>query len=316
MLNSIFRGGNRFIGYVILTLIFVGGIVLSILEPVIPYDSVTSIRWLDITMVGCLTIASGVFLNRFLIQNKFIGINNIAPGFLLILFLTGLPNQADQIEIVGSVLLIIQLVRKFISLHNTTNNFISVFEIGVIIGVIALIAPQFSGIVLLTIVGLTLVKTYSWRDFVLPLLGIGFVIFLKGVVNFLFDKPIDLFSLIQLEFFKPKLKANMNISQIILSGITAIEFLFIYKLFNVIESKNIRERVHYWLWIWLSIFLLFSMLFMQSPVNKTELILLIGLPAAVFSKEFLDAPMKVWQKDLVVFLLIAFVLVLRIMPFF
>jgi len=316
MLNSILRGGNRIIGYEILFVIFAGGILLSFLEPVISYDSFTSIKWLDIIIVAFLSLFSGLFLNSFLIQNKFIGINNIAPGFLLILFLTGLPNQASQVEIVASVFLIILLIQKFISLHNTTNNFLSVFEIGVILGIIASITPQFSGIVFLTIVGLTLVKTYSWRDFIIPILGVCFVIFLKGVFNFLVDKPIDLFTLIKFNFHKPALNAKMNISQMVLLGITAIEFLFIYKLFNVIESKNIRERVHYWLWIWLSIFLLFSLLFMQSTINKIELILLIGLPASIFSKEFFDAPIKKWQKDLTILVLILSILSLRVIPFF
>jgi len=313
MLNSIFRGGNRIIGYGILSLIFLTGILLSFLEPIVSYNSFTSIRWLDITIVGLVSLFSGLFLNNFLIKNKFIGINDIAPGFLLILFLTGLPNQASQVDVVTSVLLVILLIRKFISLHNTKNNFISVFEIGLILGVIISIMPQLAGIVLLTIVGLTLVKTYSWRDFIIPIVGVSFVMFLKGVFNFLLDQPIDLFTL---KFYKPTLNPNMNISQLILSGITAIEFLFIYKLFYIIESKNIRERVHYWLWIWLSIFLLFSILFMQSPVNKVELILLIGLPASVFSKEFLDAPIKTWRKDLTLFILILSMLALRIIPFF
>jgi hypothetical protein len=316
MLNSVFRGGNKIVGYAILFLVFVSGIVLSFFEPAVPYESFTSVRWLDITIVGVLSLSSGLFLNGFLIRNKFIHINNIAPGFLLILFLTGLPNQASQVSIVTSVFLIVLLIRKFTSIHNTINNYFTVFEIGVILGIIALITPQFSGIIFLSIIGLTLVKTYSWRDFLIPLLGVLFVVFLKGVYNFMIDKQIDWITLIDIHFYKPKLNSEMSVSQVILSGITAIEFLFIYNLFNVIESKNIRERVHYWLWIWLSVFLLFSMLFMQSPVNKMELILLIGLPVSVFSKEFLDASMKSWQRDLTMVILIISVLSLRVIPLF
>jgi hypothetical protein len=312
----VFRGGNKFVGYAIMFLVFAIGIVLTLIEPVIPYDSFTSLWGLDITTVGVLTLSSGLFLNGFLIRNKFIHINNITPGFLLILFLTGLPNQASQVYVITSVFLMVLLIRKFTSIHNTKSNYITVFEIGVILGIIAIITPQFSGIVFLAIIGLTLVKTYSWRDFVIPILGICFVVFLKGAYNFMFDKPIDLFTIIDIHFYKPKFNAQISISQIVLSGITVIEFFFIYNLFNVVESKNIRQRVHYWLWIWLSVFLLFSMFFMQSPVNEMEIILLIGLPVSVFSKEFLDASMKSWQRDLTMILLIVGVLSLRFIPLF
>ncbi len=316
MLNSVFRGGNKFVGYTVMLLVFTGGIILSAIEPIVSYDSFTSLRWLDITFVSILTLFSGLFLNSYLIRNKFIHINNIAPGFLLILFLTGLPNQGSQLSVVSSVFLMILLIRKFTSIHNTKNNYITVFEIGVILGIIASITPQFSGVIFLSIIGLTLIKTYSWRDFIIPLLGICFVLFLKVVYSFMIDEPLDWSRLIDIHFYKPKLNAQMSISQVLLSGITAIEFLFIYNLFNVVESKKIRERVHYWLWIWLSIFLLFSMLFMQSPVNKMELILLIGLPVSVFSKEFLDGSMKPWQIDLIMIFLVLSILSLRIIPLF
>ena len=316
MLNSIFRGGNKFVGYSIMFIVFTIGIILSFFEPIVSYDSLTSIRWLDMTFAGVLILSSGLFLNGFLVRNKFIHINNIAPGFVLVLFLTGLPIQASQLSILSSVFLMILLISKFISLHNTKNNYFTVFEIGVIIGLIVSLTPQFSGVIFLSIIGLTLVKTYTWRDFLIPLLGISFVLFCKGVYCFMLDKPVDWIMLLDLKFYKPKLTATTILTQLILSIITAVEFIFIYKLFTVVESKNIRERVHYWLWIWLSIFLLFSILFMQSPVNKVELILLMGLPVSVFSNEFLAGKMKPWKIDLTMVVLMLSVVSLRVISLF
>ena len=80
MLNSVFRGGNKLVGYILMFLVFSSGIILSVFETDLPYDSLTSLRWLDITVVGILILASGFFLNGFLIRNKFIHINNITPG--------------------------------------------------------------------------------------------------------------------------------------------------------------------------------------------------------------------------------------------
>ena len=82
------------------------------------------------------------------------------------------------------------LISKFTSLHNTKNNYFTVFEIGVIIGLIVSITPQFSGIIFLSIIGLTLVKKYSWRDFIIPLLGISFVVFCKGIYCFMLGKQL------------------------------------------------------------------------------------------------------------------------------
>lgn len=316
MLNSIFRGGNKFVGYSIMFIVFASGTILSFFEPLVPYNSLTSIRWLDIIFSGVLILSSGLFLNGFLVRNKFIHINNIAPGFLLVLFLSGLPNQASQLSILISVFLMVLLISKFTSLHNTKNNYFTVFEIGVIIGLIVSITPQFSGIIFLSIIGLTLVKKYSWRDFIIPLLGISFIVFCKGIYCFMLDKPVDWVMLLDLNFYRPKLTATMSLSQLILSVITAIEFLVIYNLFTIVEGKNIRERVHYWLWIWLSIFLLFSMLFMQSSVGKVELVLLMGLPVSVFSNEFLAGKMKPWKIDVTMVVLMLSVLSLRVISLF
>ena len=316
MLNSLFRGSNKFVGYAVILTVFASGIILSFFETIESYDSLSSIRWVDITFAGVLILSSGLFLNGFLVRNKFIHIHNIAPGFFLILFLTGLPNQVSQLNILTSVFLMILLIRKLTSLHNTKNNYFTVFEIGIVIGLIVSITPQFSGIIFLSIIGLTLVKTYSWRDFLIPLLGISFVLFCKGIYCFMLDKPVDWIMPLDLNFYKPKLTVTMSFSQLILSVIGAIEFLFIYNLFTIVESKNIRERVHYWLWIWLSIFLLLSMLFMQSTVNKIELVLLMGLPISVFSDEFLDGKTKPWKIDLTMVVLILSVLSLRVISLF
>lgn len=314
MLSKAFRGGNQIVGYILLFAVILIGLGISLIEPRVEYNSVTSIWWLDLTLTSVITLAAGIFINEFLRQQKFIGLSNIAPGFFLVLFLSGLPNQAEQLNVVTSVFLIVFLIRKLISLHNTNHNYIPVFEIGLIIGVIVSLTPEFAGIILLYLVGLTLVKSFSWRDFVIPLLGIGFIFCLRLLYYFFTDQAIVISDFFELYFYQPGINAEFNVTQVILTGITAIEFLFISKLFGIIEKKNIRVRVHYWLWVWMSLFLLFSMLFMQSPINKVELILLMGLPVSVFSNEFLEDNLKTWMKDVVIALLIIGIFALKIIP--
>lgn len=314
MLSNAFRGGNQIFGYILLFSVIAAGLVLSIVEPRIDYVSVTSIWWLDLLLTSVVTLGAGIFINSFLRNQKFIGLSNIAPGFFLVLFLTGLPNQAGQLNVVSSVFLIVFLIRKLIGLHNTNHNFIPVFEIGLVIGLIVSFTPEFAGIVFLYLVGLTLVKSFTWRDFIIPLLGIGFVFFLRFLYYFFTDQPVVYLEFFEFQFYKPSINAEFNLTQVLLTGITAIEFLFISKLFGIIEKKNIRVRVHYWLWVWMSLFLLFSMLFMQSPINKLELILLMGLPVSVFANEFLEDGLKPWKKDLVIVLLIIGIFALKVIP--
>lgn len=314
MLSKVFREGNQIIGYILLFSVIGAGLVLSLIEPRIDYNSITSIWWLDLSLTSIITFGAGIFINEFLRQQKFIGLSNIAPGFFLVLFLTGLPNQAEQLNVVASVFLIVFLIRKLISLHNTNHNYIPVFEIGIIIGIIVSLTPEFTGIILLYLVGLTLVKSFSWRDFIIPLLGISFVFGVRLLYLFFTDQAIIFSDFFEFYFYQPGINAEFNLTQLILTGITAIEFLFISKLFGIIEKKNIRVRVHYWLWVWMSLFLLFSMLFMQSPINKVELILLMGLPVSVFSNEFLEDGLKTWIKDVVIALLILGIFALKIIP--
>lgn len=314
MLNSALKGDNQLLGYFLMVLVFGVGITLSAFQTEPGIVFVTGAKWLELLVIGIVVLSSALFLNSFLEGQKFIGLGNISPGFFLILFLSGLPNLAGSLPIVVSVLLIIFLIRRLILLHNTTNSFIPVFEIGVILGAIISITPQFSGIILLYLIGLTLVKSFGWRDFVVPLIGIGFVFMVRIVFRFFMDQDLNVSELFSVSFYRPGIKAGFNAQQILLTGITAIEFLFISKLFGVIEKKVIRIRIHYWLWVWMSLFLLFSMLFLQSPIDKVELILLMGLPVAVFSNELLESDLKPWMKELLIAGLMLMVIALKVLP--
>lgn len=314
MLSSAIKGGNVVLGYVIMVIVLLAGVTISMFESGDYLNTLTSIKGVNIFLSSGLTIASALFLNRFLLNYKFITLGNIAPGFFLLLFLTGLPNQVDEIKVLLSVFLLIWMIRKMISLHNVKHTYFPVFEIGVLFGVITLITPQLTAVSALFLIGLTLVKPFTWRDFIIPVLGFLFVILVGLTFQFFTDQDFSIVQIFHFEIHQPTLKAKLNLTQIVISGITAIEFVFIFKLFAVIEKKNIRQRVHYWLWIWLSIFLLVSLLFLQSPINKVELILIMGLPISVFSVEFLESSIKTWQKELILFLLIAMIFYIRIEP--
>lgn len=314
MLSSAIKGGNIVLGYILMAIILLAGVCISILEPGEHLNTLTSMNGVNIFLSSGLTLASALFLNRFLLNYKFIALGNIAPGFFLVLFLTGLPNQVDEIKVLLSIFLLIWMIRKLISLHNVKHTYFPVFEIGVLFGIITLITPQFTAVSALFLIGLTLVKPFTWRDFIIPILGFLFVILVGLTYQFFADQDFSFVQIFHFELHKPSLKAKLNLTQLVISGITAIEFVFIFKLFAVIEKKNIRQRVHYWLWIWLSILLLISLLFLQSPINKVELILIMGLPVSVFSVEFLESSIKTWQKELLIFLLILMVFYVRIEP--
>ena len=190
---------------------------------------------------------------------------------------------------------------RLISLHNKSKNFLQEFEIGCLLGLVIIICPSLIVFGIMFLIGLALVISFTWRDFVIPLMGVFLVFLLKVAYLFWIDSLI-LQNIIQIDMSYPEFSLELSLSKILIIFVSFLEFGILMKLFRVIENKSIKERINYWIWIWTSFLLFISLLFFQQNFSKMMLIQFIGLPCSVFSIEYFKFKKNkkgVWKIELV-----------------
>lgn len=267
--------------------------------------------WLDLVLFEGVVASLGVLINRFLVRQKIIPLHQYAPFFLVCIFLLALPFHPDHLNYLLPIFFITLMNQRMVEVYNKPHPYTRILELGILLGLAIIVNPGFSVFIVITYIGLTMVKAFTWRDFIIPILGICLV-FAWYIVGFVLIKN----ELPSAQAFLPHLSlpgfnSKLDLFQLGVSLVTVVEFIIIYRLFQDLEGFNIKERVHYWLWIWSSIFLLVTLLFFSEKVGKEVLVALLGLPSAIFSFVYFDGQQKVWKKDGLLLLLIFSVLVVR-----
>ena len=122
-------------------------------------------------------------------------------------------------------------------------------------------------------------------------------------------------NIIEIIISLPDLSIEFNIFDTFLILIFLFELSVVLKLVRTLDSRSIKERVNYWIWIWTGFFLIISLLFFQKEFNKLMFLQFIGLPCSVFSIEFLKIKKSlkgVWKIELLFFFFLITQVTIRI----
>lgn len=258
-------------------------------------------------------LAIATLINFYTKKHKFTSNTNYIPAFLCIVFFNAIPEQHQEWEVVASIALFCMVIQRLIGLYNTKHNYLKVYEIGVLTGLAIIIYPPFVLLALFYIIGLTLTTSFSWRDFVIPLIGIFTVVFWSFLLEFLTPVQLAFF-----QFFKgiqlPKVLNSFGVEQFLLISLSLCQVLVLLKLFAKIEKQNIKVRIHYWLWVWFAVFLMISLIVFQNPFQKVVLIALLGLPTSIFAIEYfiIEQRKPYWKKNLFLTCLTSLCICIRI----
>ena len=267
----------------------------------------------SISQLSILSIA--LLINFTLQKNKFVGVGDSIGGVVFLIFCLGIPELHLYYKEFMSLLIIVFSNLRLIGIHNAVKNYLREFEVGILFGVALALSPSFLLIPLMLLIGIALVVSFTWRDFIAPLFGFVLVFLIKLVV-FYFINESDYNVFLSLCFSYPQFDAQFKISQIFISMIIFFELIVLIRLFSVIEKKSIKERVYYWLWIWTTVFMSFSLLFFQETFNKFVLIAMLAAPCSIFSIEYFPKKRKFkggWRKELILYFLIFTLLSIRIL---
>ena len=256
-----------------------------------------------------------VLLNFSFQKNKFVGVGNSLAGVVFLIFILGLNNVHEYYLELSSLLIISFANLRLIWIHNAPKNYLREFEIGILFGVAVLISPSFIILSLMLLIGMALVVSFTWRDFIVPIIGFLWVYLMKFCF-LVFTDSFELESFFTLSFSYPKFDAKFSLTQILITMISLFEFGVLVRLFSVIEKRSIKERVYYWLWIWTAVFMFLALLFFQETFDKFVLIILLGLPCSVFSIEYFNKKQKSnkkWVDEFLLYGIISILLVLRLL---
>ncbi|MBI33849.1 MAG: hypothetical protein CMP67_00615 [Flavobacteriales bacterium] len=254
-----------------------------------------------------------ILLNKVLQKNKLVGVGDAFSGVLFQVFVLGLHSLHLYYKELIALFLISMAISRLINLYNAHKNYIKEFEIGILFGLSAAIAPGLLPVSIMMFVGTALVVPFSWRDFVVSLFGFIWVFFAKFSLFYIFEfsgnevLPNLLFSISNVDF-------DFNISSLSILFICIVQLIIFMRIFLILEKRNIKERVFYRLWIWTLVFLFLSLMFSSINLNKAILIVYLGLPCAIFGSEFFPSKRKLkgyWKKEILLYTMVAIQIVIR-----
>lgn len=309
MIIKIANGTNSIVGYLVIFILWFLSGVVGIYEISQGFLLLDLIPLLKIVLGEIFILITGFALLYLLARHKFIGMSNTLPAILYMVFCLGISVSEGFMEHQISIFMLLLVSERFVSLHNSTHNYLEVFGIGLLLGGLIVISPSLIGLLFIYLIGLALATTFGWRDFIIPLFGIGSIFLFFFVISYLLDLEIGGFNF---NFSYPKFSLGFHVHKILVIGILIFEFLFLVKLFAVIEKKKIKSRIHYWIWIWASIFLFISFLFFQEEFENEKLILFLALPMSIFSIEFFISIKRVFVRELAFVILLVLSICLRL----
>lgn len=135
-----------------------------------------------------LIVVQAFYLNRVMNKHNFFG----KPGFLLALLYLSLASFGGALYVLTPVLIcnfiFIRMIDKLIGIYHRETAILTLFDLGMLVGLGSLIYYPFSLMLVSVWVGLRLFRSFYWREWLAPFLGLLTVIFLAWVYFFWVDQ--------------------------------------------------------------------------------------------------------------------------------
>ncbi|MFT6715397.1 MAG: hypothetical protein ACJA0Q_000024 [Saprospiraceae bacterium] len=251
------------------------------------------------------------YFNQVLRSTKLVGNNDFSALFLSVMAMSGLEYSSVSFQFVLAFFLLLMLINKIQQGFNQTENIISEFEMGVISGLLTMINPLFIVALPFTYVALVNVKVNTWRGCIAVLLGFFFMLFAKWCYFIFTDQADSFMELIKFNFVPKGLLVKGILAQVS-SGLLLLVFVLSANHFVKVSGQlNIKIRVYYKVWLWLSLFLLSGFLLIENSMTVPQILLCINLPLLVLYQLAIRAFSKKIAKELAILILMLVVLLLK-----
>jgi hypothetical protein len=222
-----------------------------------------------------LIFIQAIVINRFVNDIKLFPKITYVPGLLYILCASLFREYLffNPVLIVNTFIVLI--VIKMFSVYKKADCHKDIFDVGLMIGICALIYFPSLSLLLLFFIGLSILRPFAWREWVIGIIGVLVPFFLAGTVYFLNDKLAKFF----LATFE-SVYAEFNVAieggpELVWIGgeIVIMLGIAVYLLQNNFMKSPIQFRKFLTLMLWGIVILAFSSLFLNKLTLNHFLIL-------------------------------------------
>lgn len=248
--------------------------------------------WLWTIVNILLALISFVVLNNVVRHHQLLKSNGFLPLFFGLLIVAGFPWLYQYNTQIFSAFLLVFAIQKMLKLSSPNATHADVFDLGFLIGLSAIF--YFPTIIYLLWVYqvLLLLRNFSLREWLMPLVGMGVPFFYFWLFHFWFDVPInydDTLPTFKFQFINLLGQITTGIS-IYLLGLFSVFFMALPKFFRVLQTGKIRIRKSLNLFTWLIFYTITSALIFDADLFF--LLFIITLPGSVILAVYFEDAKK------------------------
>lgn len=290
---------------------------VALIEPVVfslfeDVDTFSFSPEVNIFLTLGLTILQALYLNYVINRYNFFP----RPNFLVALMYLTLASLTLPFLVLTPILvcnfIFIWMLDKLLGIYHRTEALTDMLDLGIIVGLGSLIYFPFILFIVAAWIGLYLFRPFNWREWVIPLIGLGIVYFLLWVIYFWKDKTLDFSGLWDAA---PDPVAYLErIDRLDLLILIPVASILIF--FLVVLRQTIFKRVVY---VRKTIFLLFGMLllgvaaFFLAPEQQAIHFLLLVPTLAIYMAYYFSYAQLKWIYESLFVILIAMILIFQIL---
>lgn len=257
-------------------------------------------------IAACVLITSQAFhLNYVFNKHEVLYKNSWMPSVFYVLLMIIIPQFLvfHPLLLVNTIFILI--LDKIFKLYKTPNAFALDFDIGFLISTAALIYFPSIVMFLLFLTGLLILKPFSWRDWILGIMGLMLPFFFMFTYYFLTDQ----FQYFTSKFFTANIRQQIDMWSLLPKGfgitvgyILFLLFLAVLKLSrnfykNVIRTRNLQQ-----------ITLLFNVIsviiILLTPEVQLYRFTVLAIPFSFLISYYFLSAKKIWYAEVLFWLLI------------
>ena len=214
-------------------------------------------EWLNTTIALVMVFLGAVLLNSIANKQKFMDKENYLPAFFYVLFNSFYVGQLFLTPVLLANIFLLLSLQRFLNMYRQNIVFSECFDSGFLLAIAVVFYLPYLFLLPLIYIGLIIIRSFSWREWVLPLLGFLCVFFLVFVWFFVFDlrlKPIM--------FDRPNIFLPLSLSHYPWVGYSFLIFSSIIVLLSFgalipqYGKSSVQEKNAKLIFIWLLFFML------------------------------------------------------------
>lgn len=241
----------------------------------------------------------------------FIRIRTFLPSNIFVLIVSGLLSLHALHPVYFALLFLLLCVDRIFQSYELEQFHASAFEAGFFIGLGSLFYLNLIFFFPVIWIGFLLIKKqYQWRNFILPLMGVGVPWLFTWSYYFLTDQCAVFTETITVNLYSDNhfLRDNLPL-QIYLGSLTVLTLLSSIFLLNQYDEKKISTRKNFQVF-----FLIFSIAFVlliAVPAVSQEILIIMSLPLTFLISNYLIFMKRKFWSNLFMYLFIALIIYMQ-----